>query len=91
MRRVVPLFDRIVVIPDKAEEKTKGGIIIPGAAKKKPLSGKVVEVGEGTKEIPMALKVGDMVLYGQNIGNTITLNEQEFIIMRQSDVLAKIE
>jgi len=85
---IKPLADRVVVKPFAAEQKTKGGIIIPDIAKEKPLRGTVVAAGKGTKDNPMELKVGDVVLYGKFAGTEIELEGDKFIIMRESDVLA---
>ena len=71
-----------------AEEKTIGGIIIPDTAKEKPLQGKVVAVGNGTKDEEMVIAVGDHVLYGKYSGTELELEGEKYLIMRQSDVLA---
>lgn len=84
---IKPLSDRVLVKPADAEEKI-GGIIIPDTAKEKPLKGKVVAVGNGTKDEEMILKSGDVVLYGKYAGNELELDGEKFLIMRQSDVLA---
>ena len=83
-----PLADRVVILPSPAKEKTIGGIIIPDTAKEKPLEGEVVAVGTGTKDEEMVLKTGDTVLYGQYAGTSVELDGKEYLIMRQSDVLA---
>lgn len=85
---VKPLADRVLVLPAPAEEKTIGGIIIPDTAKEKPLQGKVVAVGNGTKDEEMVLKVGDEVLYGKYSGTEVEFDGTKYLIMRQSDVLA---
>ena len=90
---VKPLSDRIVVKPLEAEEKTKGGIIIPDNAKEKPQKGEVIAVGPGKvadsgQKIPMELKKGDKVLYGKYSGTEVTVDGQEYLIVRESDVLA---
>ena len=85
---IKPLADRVLVKPAPAEEKTAGGIIIPDTAKEKPLQGKVLATGNGTKDEEMVLKVGDHVLYGKYAGNEVELDGEKYIIMRQSDVLA---
>lgn len=85
---VKPLADRVLVLPAPAEEKTIGGIIIPDTAKEKPLQGKVVAVGNGTKDEEMVVKVGDEVLYGKYSGTELELEGTKYLIMRQSDVLA---
>ncbi|MBD8349482.1 MULTISPECIES: co-chaperone GroES [unclassified Dysgonomonas] len=87
---IKPLADRVLVKPAAAEEKTVGGIIIPDTAKEKPLKGEVVAVGNGTKDEDMVLKAGDQVLYGKYAGTEIELEGENFLIMRQSDVLAII-
>lgn len=86
-----PLADRVLIEPTAAEEVTMGGIIIPDSAKEKPLKGKVLAVGTGTKDEPMALKAGDNVLYGKYAGTEIEFEGQKHLMMRQSDVLAVIE
>jgi len=85
---IKPLADRVLVLPAPAEEKTIGGIIIPDTAKEKPLKGKVVAVGQGTKDDEMVLKAGDEVLYGKYSGNEIEMDGVKYLIMRQSDVVA---
>jgi chaperonin GroES len=85
-----PLADRVLIKPDAAEEKTMGGIIIPDSAKEKPLKGKVMAVGNGTKDEEMVLKEGDEVLYGKYAGTEVEFDQDKFLIMRQSDVLAII-
>lgn len=87
---IKPLGDRVLVEPTAAEEVTMGGIIIPDSAKEKPLRGKVLAVGNGTKDEEMALKAGDEVLYGKYAGTEIEFENKKYIIMRQSDVLAVI-
>ena len=87
---IKPLADRVLILPAPAEEKTVGGIIIPDTAKEKPLKGEVVAVGQGTKDEEMVLKVGDTVLYGKYAGTTLEHDGKEFLIMRQSDVVAII-
>ena len=83
-----PLADRVLVKPADAEEKTKGGIIIPDTAKEKPMKGKVVAVGNGKKDEPMTVKAGDTVLYGKYAGTEITIEGDEYLIMRESDIFA---
>lgn len=85
-----PLADRVLVLPAPAEEKV-GGIIIPDTAKEKPLRGKIVATGNGTKDEEMVLKVGDEVLYGKYAGTELELEGEKYLMMRQSDVLAVIE
>ncbi len=88
---IKPLSDRVLIEPAAAEEVTMSGIIIPNSAKEKPLRGKVLAVGNGSKDEPMVLKEGDDVLYGKYAGSEIELDGVKYIIMRQSDVLAVIE
>lgn len=88
---IKPLADRVLIEPTAAEEKTLSGIIIPDTAKEKPLRGKVLAVGQGTKDDPMILKAGDEVLYGKYAGTEIELEGAKYLIMRQSDVLAVID
>lgn len=85
---IKPLADRVVVEPAAAEEKTASGIIIPDTAKEKPQKGTVVAVGDGKKDEPMTVKVGDSVLYGKCSGTDLTLEDKEYMIMRESDILA---
>ena len=87
---IKPLADRVLVKPAAAEEKTVGGIIIPDSAKEKPLQGEVIAAGNGTKDEEMILKPGDSVLYGKYAGTEIEWNGEQYLIMRQSDVLAII-
>ena len=86
---IKPLADRVLISPAQAEEKI-GGIIIPDTAKEKPLRGKVVATGKGTKDEEMILKEGDEVLYGKYAGTELELDGEKFLMMRQSDVLAVI-
>ena len=92
---VTPLHDRVIVRPAKAEEKTAGGIIIPDTAKEKPQRGTVVAVGMGKFSeqsgtlIPIQQKVGDVVLYGKYAGTEITIEGEDLLIMRASDILMK--
>ena len=87
---IQPLADRVLVLPAPAEEKV-GGIIIPDTAKEKPQRGKVVAVGNGTKDEDMILKVGDEVFYGKYAGTEIENEGEKYLMMRQSDVLAIVE
>ena len=87
---VKPLSDRVLVLPNPAEEKTAGGLIIPDTAKEKPLAGKVVAVGPGTSEVKMEVKVGDQVLYGKYAGQEIQVDDVDYLIMKQNDILAII-
>ena len=88
---IKPLADRVLIEPTAAEEVTMGGIIIPDSAKEKPLKGKVLAVGNGTKDEPMQLKAGDTVLYGKYAGTEIEFEGIKYLMMRQNDVLAVIE
>ena len=88
MSKIQPLADRVLVKPVAAEEKTISGIIIPDSAKEKPLRGKVLAVGKGTKDEEMVLKAGDQVLYGKYAGTELEYEGEKYLIMRQSDVLA---
>ncbi|WP_136636987.1 co-chaperone GroES [Pseudooceanicola onchidii] len=90
-----PLHDRVVVKRTESEEKTAGGLIIPDSAKEKPAEGEVVAVGEGARKdsgelIEMAVKAGDKVLFGKWSGTEITLDGQELLIMKESDILGVI-
>jgi chaperonin GroES len=92
--KLEPLGDRVVVKPMPKEEVTKGGIVIPDTAKEKPQDGKVIAVGPGRmtedgKRIAMDVKVGDIVIYAKYGGTEIKENDEELIILRESDILAK--
>ena len=80
----------LLVLPNPAEEKTAGGLIIPDTAKEKPLAGKVVAVGPGTKDVQMEVKVGDQVLYGKYAGQEIQIDGVDYLMMKQNDILAII-
>lgn len=88
--KVKPLADRVLVEPAAAEQKTAGGIIIPDTAKEKPQRGTVVAVGTGKKDEPLTVKEGDMVLYGKYSGTEINIDGKDYLIMRESDILAII-
>ncbi len=88
--KMKPLGTRVIVEPLVAEEKTQGGIIIPDSAKEKPQSGKVVAVGPGSKDEPMEVEVGDVVLYGKYSGTEIRYENNDYLIMSQSDILAVV-
>ena len=88
--KIQPLADRVRILPAAAEEKI-GGIIIPDTAKEKPLRGKVVATGKGTKDEEMFLKAGDEVLYGKYAGTELEFDGEKYLMMRQSDVLAVLE
>jgi chaperonin GroES len=90
-----PLHDRVVVKRVEGEEKTKGGLIIPDNAKEKPAEGEVVAVGEGARKdsgelIAMTVKKGDRILFGKWSGTEVTLNGEELLIMKESDILGVI-
>lgn len=78
---------KIIIKPQEAEEKTASGIIIPDSAKEKPQQGKVVLVGEAKKDEPMVVKAGDMVLYGKYSGTEISIENEDYLLMSQQDVL----
>ena len=84
---IKPLADRVLVLPAPAEEKV-GGIIIPDTAKEKPQRGRVIAIGQGTKDEAMVLKENDTVLYGTYAGTELEYEGEKYLIMRQSDVLA---
>ena len=91
--RIKPLADRVVVEPKIAEEKTKGGIILPDTAKEKPVEGTIVAVGTGKKTdngqmIPLEVKIDDRVLYGKYSGTEIVIDGSNYLIMRESDLFA---
>lgn len=87
---VKPLHDRVIVKAAAAEEKTAGGIIIPDTAKEKPQRGTVVSAGPGKKDEPVTVKAGDTVLYGKYAGTEIQIEGEDYLIMRESDILAII-
>ena len=91
--KLKPLADRVVIKPSPAEEKTKGGIILPDTAKEKPVIGEVVAVGPGKvaedgKKILPEVKTGDKVLYGKYSGTEVTVEGEEYLIMREADIFA---
>ena len=93
--KMKPLSDRVVIKPAPADEKVQGGIISPDTAKEKPQKGEVVAVGPGKisdsgDKIAMTVKVGDMVLYGKYSGTEVTVDNEEYLIVRESDILAVI-
>jgi chaperonin GroES len=87
---IKPLADRVIVEPSAAEEKTAGGIIIPDTAKEKPQKGTVRAVGPGKKDEPLTVKVGDTVLYGKYAGTEISFDGTDYLIMKESDIVAII-
>ncbi|MFA5712652.1 MAG: co-chaperone GroES [Bacteroidales bacterium] len=88
--KIKPLADRVLVEAKEAETKTAGGLYIPDTAKEKPQEGTVIAVGPGKKDEPMELKVGDSILYGKYSGTEISSDGKEYLMMRQSDVMAVI-
>ena len=93
--KIRPLFDRVVIKSIDSEETTKSGIVLPGAAKEKPQMAEVIAIGPGGnvdgKEIAMQVKVGDKVIYSKYAGNEVKLDGTEYIVIRQSDILAVVE
>ena len=85
---IIPLADRVLIEPAAAETKSSSGIIIPDSAKEKPQKGTVVAVGKGTKENPITVKVGDQVLYGKYAGTELQHEGSDYLIMKESDILA---
>ncbi|GAA0878581.1 chaperonin GroES [Algoriphagus alkaliphilus] len=85
---IKPLADRVLVQPAAAEEKTASGLYIPDTAKEKPQKGTVVAVGNGKKDEPLTVKVGDTVLYGKYSGTELSVEGKDFLIMRESDIFA---
>ncbi len=93
--KIAPLQDRVVIKPIPKEDVTKAGIYLPDTAKEKPQEGKVIAVGPGRlsedgKRIALELKVGDKVLYSKYAGTEIKLDDEEYLILRESDILAKL-
>ena len=89
--KLTPLADKVIVQQAEAETKTASGIIIPDTAQEKPQKGNVVAVGKGTKENPLTVKVGDSVLYGKYAGTELKFEGEDFLIMKESDILAIIK
>ena len=91
---ITPLHDRVIVKRIEEKESVKGGIIIPDTAKVKPQEGEVVAVGSGKREkgelIPLDVKVGDRILFGKYSGNEIKIDEQEYLILKEDEILAKL-
>jgi len=85
---IKPLADRVLVQPAAAEEKTASGLYIPDTAKEKPQKGLVIAVGNGKKDEPLAVKVGDTVLYGKYSGTELSVDGNDYLIMRESDIFA---
>ena len=88
---IKPLGDRVVIKRLEAEEKTASGIILPGQAKERPQMAEVVAVGPGTEDVKMELAVGDMVIFSQYAGTEVKFEGEEYTIMAQRDILAKVE
>ena len=92
---IKPLGDRVVIRAIESQETTKSGIVLPGSAKEKPMQGEVLAVGSGElvegKRVPLELKVGDKVIYSKYAGTEVKVDENEYLILRQNDVLAIIE
>ena len=91
-----PLGDRVLVEPLEAKEKTKGGIVLPDTAKEKPQEGKIVAVGKGKigedgKTVPLEVKVGDKILYGKYSVTEITVDEKEYLMVKEEDILAVVK
>ena len=93
--KLTPLGDRVVLKQLEAEETTKSGIVLPGQSKEKPQQAEVIAVGPGGvvdgKEVKMEVKVGDQVIYSKYAGNEVKLDEEEYVIVRQNDILAVVE
>ncbi len=94
--KIQPLGDRVVIEVLEAKNKTKGGIVLPDTAKEKPQEGKVVAVGKGKtaddgKVIPLEVKAGDKILYGKYSGTEVTIDEIEYLIMKEEDILAIVK
>ena len=91
---ITPLHDRVLVKRTEEKETVKGGIIIPDTAKEKPQEGEVVAVGNGRREkgelIPLDVKAGDRILFGKYSGNDIKIDDQEYLILKEDEILAKI-
>ena len=85
---IQPLSDRVLIEPVAAETTTASGIIIPDSAKEKPQKGTVIAIGKGTKDEPMTVKVGDLVLYGKYAGTELSVEGNDYLIMRESDIFA---
>ncbi|QSZ26949.1 co-chaperone GroES [Aceticella autotrophica] len=93
--KLKPLGDRVVVKPIEADEVTKGGIVLPGTAKEKPQQGEVLAVGSGEyidgKKVELEVKVGDKVIFSKYAGTEVKLDGQEYLLLKQSDILAIVE
>lgn len=89
--KITPLADRVLVQAADAETKTASGIIIPDTAQEKPQKGSVVAIGKGTKDNPMTINIGDNVLYGKYAGTELKYEGEDYLIMKESDILAIIK
>ncbi len=92
--KIFPLADRVAIRPTEETAAMKGGLYIPDTAKEKPIQGEIIAVGRGRMEkgelVPMELKVGDRVVYGKYTGSQVELEEEEIILIKESDVIAKL-
>jgi len=91
--KIKPLGDRVVIQASESKDQSRGGIVLPDTAKEKPQEGKVIAVGTGKKTddgkiVPLSVKVGDIVLYGKYSGTEITVDGEEYLIVREEDILA---
>lgn len=86
-----PMSGKVLIQPQAAEQKTSSGIIIPDSAQEKPQKGKIVAIGNQKQDEPLEVKVGDIVLYGKYSGTEIKIDDQEYLIMNQSDILLVVE
>ncbi|MDR2011169.1 MAG: co-chaperone GroES [Bacteroidales bacterium] len=86
-----PMSGKVLVQPQAAEQKTASGIIIPDSAQEKPQRGKIMAIGNAKKDEPMEVKVGDIVLYGKYSGTEIKINNEDYLIMNQNDILLVVE
>ncbi len=89
--KITPLADRVIIKQAEAETTTASGIIIPDTAQEKPQKGSVIAVGKGTKENPITVKAGDIVLYGKYAGTELKYEGEDYLIMKESDILAIIK
>ncbi len=89
--KLVPLADRVILKQDSAEEKTKSGIILTSQSQEKPQQAEVVAVGPGTDDVQMTVKVGEKVVYSKYAGSEVKLEDEEYIIVKQNDILAIVE
>ena len=94
--KIKPLADRVIVKPQPAEEKSKGGIILPDTVQEKPIEGTIIAVGPGRvtedgKEVPMNVKSGDKILYGKYSGTEVSIEGEDYLIMRESDIYGIVD